>query len=190
MSDVTLLWHWWHFQGFPLSTTRKATPTGRSHPWSVLKVIRVKSQNINTNSNLKIIQKRKLQLRLRLLLLLLLHQEAASSTLMTPIISLSILLSWVEMREGMQAPWSDYNVSVDSNNNLVVNNGTDDTRNITVEMVYLLQFNSEPEQIKISLFRVNHCSSIALVERLTTIRMRIELRSGEVFEETVTSLHD
>ena len=49
----------------------------------------------------------------------------------------------------MQAPWSDYNVSVDSNNNLVVNNGTDDTRNITVEMVYLLQFNSEPEKMKI-----------------------------------------
>ena len=90
----------------------------------------------------------------------------------------------------MQAPWSDYNVSVDSNNNLVVNNGTDDTRNITVEMVYLLQFNSEPEKMKIFLLRANHCSSIALVERLTTIRMRIELRSGEVFEETVMSLHD
>ena len=90
----------------------------------------------------------------------------------------------------MQAPWSDYNVSVDGNNNLVVNNGTDDTRNITVEMVYFLQFNSEPEKMKIFLLRANHCSSIALVERLTTIRMRIELRSGEVFEETVMSLLD
>ena len=90
----------------------------------------------------------------------------------------------------MQAPWSDYNVSVDSNNNLVVNNGTDDTRNITVEMVYLLQFNSEPEKMKISLSRANHCSSIALVERLTIIRMIIKLRSGDVFEKTVMSLHD
>ena len=90
----------------------------------------------------------------------------------------------------MQAPWSDYNVSVDGNNNLVVNNGTDDTRNITVEMVYFLQFNSEPEKMKISLLRVNHCSSIALVERLPIIRMIIKLRSGEVFEETVMSLLD
>ena len=38
----------------------------------------------------------------------------------------------------MKVPWSDYNVSVDSNNNLVVNNGTDDNRNITVEMVIVI----------------------------------------------------
>ena len=69
---------------------------------------------------------------------------------------------------------------MDSTNNLVVNNGTDDNRNITVEMVGTTRTDSEPETINFSLFRVDPCSSTVPVEHLKIIQMRINLRSGKI----------